>query len=409
MEKHLSQITVMILLMAIVFSVPSLGASDGMTYEREARQLYEKALKIYGAEQYTEAIPVFNKISACYSGTIYSQKSAYLIRLILEYKMPLRQLEGFLDSPDETHELNKHCIQGMIYLRQKELDKAFLEFQEILINPSMKRWWPYAKEMIFVDNINTLKKNPAKAQKMFKAMLETDDVDSKELIRIYKIMASLYEETKMYKENRSIYNKLIGLVSEEEKIQYYEKLGVVYYNLQDRNNAITTWGKMLAMNPEEHRMSNIARYFVEYRMYKEAEDIYRKLLVLKPGNSSYHQELAKIYQKQKKYDAAIDEYNKAYDLADNEYARRNVNYALIQLHKESGNLKKFMTEKKARLAQVEYKLTQAYRKAALVYEEKKDYDKAANLYRKALVFCPEDKTLKESLAKVIALTKEPEY
>jgi len=319
---------------------------------------------------------------------------AYPVENLIETLKKLSQTSGA-----EVPRIPPDILQGIVYLRDGKNTEAFTEFQAILLNPSLERWHPWAKQTIqsFAGYDKILEKDPALAIKTYEAMLEIEDDNETQQLNMCQKLLSLYENKQDYDGVIKVYRKMLKLTP--DKIDYYNKLGRIYVKKGDRKNARATWNKMLQISENTSTLSTIASNFKNYEFYSDAETTYRKLIKINPTNYYYHRELAQVFQKQKLYEKATLAYKEALRLA-KKSNRKYIERLLANLYQEAGMIKTIIKEKEEDLRTTDQKLVQLYKEMASSYQKLRQYGKAKEMYCKVLELSPEDEKSKNSLKEV---------
>ena len=86
-SKQKRFIFILVLCGMILSFYSSAGANDD---NKKAKLLYENALKVYSEEDFSTAFNLLDKVIIAYPKTSYGKKATYLTRIIIQYKLSLK-------------------------------------------------------------------------------------------------------------------------------------------------------------------------------------------------------------------------------------------------------------------------------------------------------------------------------
>lgn len=246
-SKQKKFILILILWAVILnFSFPA-GANDD---NKKAKLSYEKALEVYSEEDFPGALRLLDRIITDYPRISYGKKAAYLARIIIQYKLSLKELRELSGK--------NGLVQGIVYQREGKEDKAFAEFQAVLLNPALERWRLWAKEMIQSSkwNRNIWEKDRRLAVKMYEIMLEMGDNSAAQKLQMENRLIRLYKEAGMIKE-RAIEKEDTLAITDKKLLEAYKKTAQSYEKKKDYKKAVRMYRKALVLSPQDEYLKKL--------------------------------------------------------------------------------------------------------------------------------------------------------
>ena len=144
---------------------------------------------------------------------------------------------------------------------------------------------------------------------------------------------------------RDALKQALRLRTEEEKkdpksiLQPLKYLGMAYLILQDNREAVSTFRKVLEINPEDHDV--IYRLGIDRAVNKDwggAIGLLRRAVELKPDSAPYHLLLAQSYYNSQQYGLAIRHYRECLKFdPSNSAAQEQLNNSLTAYEQQSGD------------------------------------------------------------------------
>ena len=248
-----------------------------------------------------------------------------------------------------------------------------------------------------------------KAIEMWETLLKIDSENTKYqdgLVKVYKVTNRIDDAIKFVQ----------GYIQENPDIGlHHTRLADLYASSGQIDTAITTYKKAIELYPSDAKShEKLANLYEKKRDYDAAEKSYNDALKFSAqGNNQVklRQDLMRIYQHQGKLEEILKQaeeqgtltfdmqrerariyqesgdmekaagaYQKALGMTADRYARGDIHRQLISIYSKLGKLKEFIKETEAQ-GSVSFEMQ---KEIARLHENKREYEKAADAYKKAL-------------------------
>ena len=196
----------------------------------------------------------------------------------------------------------EHFIDGSVAESKGDFASAILEYQDALrLNEDAAIYYALAKNYYFLEKI------PLAIQNIKKAIGMDSSQDD-----YYELLADIFSTARQYDSATVVLEKLINLDS--TRVDAYYKLAKIYESSKPLK-ALATYKKLLSLTgPEWNVLISVARLNDKLGNTGEAVKNIKNLLVLDPSNVSIQKLLANYYQRDKKYDKALEILNNIIEL-----------------------------------------------------------------------------------------------
>ncbi len=225
-------------------------------------------------------------------------------------------------------------------------------------------------------------------------------------------------ELKRYDEGLAAINQAIHLAP---RAAWYGNRGVLYYNQQKYELALSDYSKAIDINPNDAlAYNNRGNLYKDLQKYELALSDYSKAIDINPNDALAYNNRGNLYKDLQKYELALSDYSKAidinpnlaeayynrgilyknlqkYDLALSDYSKAiDINPNLAEAYYNRGNL--YIDLQKYELALSDYSkaidinpnLAEAYYNRGILYKNLQKYDLALSDYSKAIDINPND-------------------
>ncbi|MFC2048833.1 tetratricopeptide repeat protein [Elusimicrobiota bacterium] len=210
-----------------------------------------------------------------------------------------------------------------------------------------------------------------------------------------------------------VYMKIYNSVRGRRRIRFFISvffgiyilfLGTTTFNRSSLyNNRALLWKDVIIQYPDNFRAhNNLGVLYEAQKKYDKAFQEYQKALEIYPDYAKGHNNLGVLYEAQKKYDKAFQEHQKALEIYP-DYAKAYNNIGLIYHHKKEYG-KAFQKYQKA--IKLDPNFAAAHFNLAVLYKTQKKYDEALQEYQKALKFDPYYTEAYSSLGVLYMIQKE---
>ncbi len=298
------------------------------------------------------------------------------------------------------------------YLNAKQYDEAIKIYEELIVKfPEDKRnclsslMGAYQQAGRNDDAIKTaeeyLKENPDQAHAYTTvANLYNNLKDYDKAIQMYKKALELEENV----DNQANYLMQIGQIyiqqkKYEEAVQAYEdaktkskqewvqqnadsQIAELYRQMGKIDELTNKYEAKLKETPENvELLKQLAEIYSRNKQYEKGVELYNKVLKIEPENRNILNQLASAYQNAKQYDKAIELYEELIV----KFPENKQNYlsSLIWVYQQAGRNDDAIKTAEEYLKENPDQ-AYAYSTAANLYQNSKNYDKAIELYRKAI-------------------------
>ena len=175
------------------------------------------------------------------------------------------------------------------------------------------------------------------------------------------------------------YKKAIELLPNDAKS--YEELGKLYTANQDYDAAEIAYDNALKNSAPGSSQTMIKQSLMQiYEKQGRLDEVMKQ--AEEQGTLSYEmqRERARIYQENGEMENAISAYQKALGMTSDRYARADIQRQLISIYSNTGKLEEYLKEAEEQ-GSVSFEMQ---KEIAKIYQNKREFEKAANAYKKAL-------------------------
>ncbi len=267
--------------------------------------------------------------------------------------------------------------------RKGKLDRALELCKAALLKQSRK----YTKSSIYQEMANIYKKQRKnkKAAEMYQKVIDLDP----DRYYSYYSLANYYKYTlKDHKKAVQVWNAFIARKPKNPQAYYYR--AEAHKSAKDKMAALLDYMRGLHFSKKERydysRIASFLRYDV--KRYDLAIELWNDFLMNNPKDASAHRSRAKLYEKQKNYEAAMRDYRKAIALKPNDLYGYSTLADLYQYRLKKPSL---ALDVWSRLLDKQPKNARAYRRRAYLYRRLKQYERSAADYNTAIKLKPTDR------------------
>lgn len=211
----------------------------------------------------------------------------------------------YLDKNPEHHELRRLLIKT--YMDQKK------EYEAINNLCILTKFFP--DDLDIFCQLATLYKNThqhKKAMHYYAYILGKDQYN----VLAMKNLADLYYNNKQKESALKMYKQLVSYIDDEnEKVDYYKRMGNIYLGTNENEKALTLYKKVLDIQPENIEAIQNSRKI--YLKLKDTDNVLyytRKLIDLDPENYNYYREIIELLFHIHQYNEALEYAQKALEL-----------------------------------------------------------------------------------------------
>ena len=182
---------------------------------------------------------------------------------------------------------------------------------------------------------------PEKARETYQRMLEHQPDSGTHLI-----LAEIYAGHEWIDDAVAEYEKAIELAP--DNLDLIEYFGEFYLYQGEREKAIETWNRLVSgENATSGNYSRLAKLLDGKEFQAEAVIAGKKAVELSPDEYRYREQLAKLLMETKDYEAALNEYERAAELAPNEFFAEQMRDQMIEIYRQQGTLTEKINELEA--------------------------------------------------------------
>jgi len=136
-----------------------------------------------------------------------------------------------------------------------------------------------------------------------------------DLLFIYYFLGQAYQDKKKYDRARETYMKAVNLYEEDLGI-FYHFIGDTYSYENNDEKALEFYVKSINIKPRELSYIEVATIFEKNKKYDEAIDLYQRAIKLNPDNEQTYIDTADCYFEKRplNYEKAFEFYNKAIEI-----------------------------------------------------------------------------------------------
>ena len=172
-----------------------------------------------------------------------------------------------------------------------------------------------------------------KARATYQRMIDRDPENA----GTHLILAEIYASHEWMEDATAAYQSALSLAP--NNLDYIAYFGEFYFRQGDREKAIKTWMKMVAVDKAVAENYDRLAQLLDTKNYRtEAIAASRKAVELMPDAYRYRKALAKRLMKNKDYDAALTEYTEAAKVAPNAFFAEEMDNQRIELYRRQGTL-----------------------------------------------------------------------
>jgi tetratricopeptide (TPR) repeat protein len=146
-------------------------------------------------------------------------------------------------------------------------------------------------------------------------------------------LADLYSQWGKEKQALEVYVRLTKI--EPSEVEHLVTLGEQYFQRGEKDKAIATW-KRIAAQKTAAGFARLGDVFAEHDMLPDAEKMYTRAVKAEPKNPARYRGRARVYERLKDHQRAIDDWYKALELtgdkASDRPARREARKRIVALH-----------------------------------------------------------------------------
>jgi tetratricopeptide (TPR) repeat protein len=279
---------------------------------------------------------------------------------IKKYDLAIQRFRAILKEQPEAG--NVRFYLGVVLEEMKKTDDAVAAYKKVPADSSF-----YKEAMLHVGFIYKDEEKLKEGTDFSRRLL----VNHSDIVEFYDMYASFYEAQKDFKKALGVIADGLKRYPKDEKLLYFQ--GALYDRLGDREHSVANMKKILEGDPNNAHALNFLGYtYAEAgENLEEAEGFIQKALILRPNDGYIEDSLGWVYFKRGKLDLAISQLEKA--------STTQADEPIIYEHLGD------------------------------VYHQKKDLQKALEMYKKAedLSSKKKDKdTVKKLEAKIASLEKE---
>lgn len=209
------------------------------------------------------------------------------------------------------------------------------------------------------------------------------EVNNDDDVMLYTKLGGLYSNVEQYQEAISAYKKASELRPNDAFI--FVSLGSIYQTIGDNDNALIAYNKALELCPEyKYNYINIANVELAQKRYNEAEDYYKKFLELYPENDEARANLAESYFMNDKPEPACEIFREMY--AKNPEGFKEYGKYGTALYKMKSYSEAIPVLKKA--VEQDESSVKSLAQLALCYQNTDDFPNAEATYAKMFAIAP---------------------
>ena len=278
---------------------------------------------------------------------------------------------------------------GKFYELRKDWDKAIEYFEQCqTLRPE---WTVYIQEGI--GNAYEQMGQMEKAQTAFLKALQKEPKDNPNTDALYRI-ADHHKDKGALDKAITILQSIRDLKGESYEPDFNNRVGILYYEVNDYANAIEYYQKAIAIVPEESvYFENIGLAYEGAQQLEEAEEAYQKAVGIMPDSASANNRLGIFLYRQKRYEEAVDYYSKAINLNPSYAVYRN-NIGLA--YEYGGQIDKAeLAYQKA--IELDENNAQYHNDLGVFYNNQNRYEEAVEYYKKAIELDPNVALYKDNL------------
>ena len=209
------------------------------------------------------------------------------------------------------------------------------------------------------------------------------EVNNDDDVMLYTKLGGLYSNVEQYQNAITAYKKAAELRPNDAFI--YVSLGSIYQTIGDNANAMTAYNKALELCPEyKYNYINVANVALAQKNYNEAEEYFNKFLELYPDNDEAKANLAEAYFMNNKADKACALFKSMYEKNPDgfkEYAKYGTALYKQKEYKEAIPILEKAVEQ-------DENSVKSLAQLALCYQNSDDFPNAERVYAKMFSIAP---------------------
>ncbi|MDD5066496.1 MAG: tetratricopeptide repeat protein [bacterium] len=335
-----------------------------------------KSLGVYYAAKgnYEKALFYFTKASRFREDYDLYHKLGLLYKLMGKYK---ESLESFI----KAHELNSKNTMTMknlaeLYFRFGENEKALMYYQYLVQSTKAE-----AETFLMMAEIYYRAGDNANAVLSYKKSIEVSPTPDEAKIACMNL-GNIYYESKDYMNSLAYYNKALEIDRSDPNIYY--NISLIYLKNNDQEGALRYINDIMKINPDDLKNYLLkARIMTQAGKMDEAVLEYEKIIERFPRELMPYFELANLYFRKRQLEKTEHYYKLLLDLKpEKSYLYKiNLNLAILYGRMNDPNRaldyagRAYMINPRDGLVNYNY---------GLLYMEKKEYDRALDLFHQVL-------------------------
>jgi len=300
----------------------------------------------------------------------------YSIGEALFYQKSYEGAISFFQKEVEKNPNNEdaYILMGIANLNLNKIDRAILIYKKVIKINSKNSLAHYNLGVAYSAN-----KNIKDAQKSYEKAIEIDIKDHKsylQLGRIYHTKGELSDAIVSYR-------KVIGIEKNDivdYKVDAYNNLGIIYLYQQKFEKTIEAYRASIELNPKNEKgYLSIANIYFDKKEYSKALEAVSNVVTINPRNERAYLIIGTISSMNQNYDKAIKAYKEVLKINPKNKEVENI---LNLIERELGN---------DGVSEIQsFRNNEDYYKMGTVLFAKKEYEKAIELFKKAIEINPQN-------------------
>jgi tetratricopeptide (TPR) repeat protein len=131
-------------------------------------------------------------------------------------------------------------------------------------------------------------------------------------LKAYDFIAQAYMKLKRPEDAKKVYKEAMRLFPQEDSL--YLKLGNLYYDESDYQKAEAEYLKAVRIAPSPENLYPLGQVYLSTKRYKEAEEVFQRILRHEPGNYGALYSLGKVYAEMGLFSEAIEKFKGAIEI-----------------------------------------------------------------------------------------------
>ena len=341
-------------------------------------KLLKQLADIYKIEaDYQKSIEIYEKIVSLEpdNQSLYQE----LANLYSQAGEKEKQVELYENLIKKFPSFKGRYLQNLMYAYQQAgKNEDAIKIAEELIKESPNQSHVYATTAQLYRNL----KDYDKAIDMYRKAIELEQSADNQAQHLMQI-GQIYVQQKKYEEAVQAYEEA-KTKPKQEWIQQNanQQINELYRQMGKIDELINKYEAKLKEEPKNlELLKQLAEIYSQNRQYEKCIELYNKALAIKPDDRNILNQLASAYQNAKQYDKAIELFEEL--ITKFPENKQNYLFSLMRAYQQAGR-----NEDAIKTAEEYIKenpsQAQSYATAASLYNNLKDYDKAIQMYRKAI-------------------------